>query len=69
LKQRTNKIGLALDMYKVKQSVVSDALGVGRNTVNYWCQNVKQPTIRHVRKISRLLKLDDWEELIDWIDE
>lgn len=63
-----NRIKDVLVENKVTQKSLSNSIGVSTVSVNHWCQNKKQPSIKMLYQISEILNCKSSELIIDKIE-
>ena len=54
---RYNRIKEELEEQEFSQKWLSDQIGVSVVTVNFWCSNKSQPSIKTLFEISKVLKI------------
>ena len=57
MSMRYNRIKEELDEQELSQKWLSDQIGVSVVTVNFWCSNKSQPSIKTLFEISKILKI------------
>ena len=60
-----NRIKDVLVEKQVSQKSLSNTIGVSTVSVNQWCQNKKQPSIKMLYQISEILNCKSSELIID----
>ena len=63
-----NRIKDVLVEKQVSQKSLSNTIGVSTVSVNQWCQNKKQPSIKMLYQISEILNCKSSELIIDKIE-
>ena len=54
---RFNRIKEELEEQELSQKWLSDQIGVSVVTVNYWCSNKSQPSLKRIFEISNLVNV------------
>jgi|TARA_B110000902_G_scaffold194545_1_gene220486 transcriptional regulator with XRE-family HTH domain len=63
-----NRIKDVLVEKQVSQKSLSNTIGVSTVSVNQWCQNKKQPSIKMLYQISEILNCKSSELIIDKLE-
>lgn len=68
---RYNRIQVVLFEIKIKQKELATILGVNKDTVSRWCNNIHQPSLEDLNGIAMALRIDicRFLEPADWSKE
>jgi len=57
MRMQYNRIKSVLEEKEISQKKLSDLMGVSVVTINYWCNQKSQPSIRTLFEISKILEV------------